>query len=268
MRLARNVLVFLYSILGSLTANCQTSQTAEGYWDRGRERYERGDTDGSIADFNKAIELSPSFSAAYTARAAARRRKGDLNAALTDCLKAIELDPKDPIAYSTCGYVRSETGDLSEAVTYFTKSIELAPDSAPDYYNRGRMYKSLGKYRQSIEDYAAAIRLDPQLSWAYNNLAWLLATCPQREFRDGKKAVELAKKACELTGWQDPDTLGTLAAAYAEAGDFDEAVRWQNKALEFPEYGKEEGKASQRLRLYKERKPYRENKNQMTVPLQ
>ncbi|MEK7842393.1 MAG: hypothetical protein AAB197_06930, partial [Deltaproteobacteria bacterium] len=73
------------------------------------------------------------------------------------------------------------------------------------------------------------------------------------------KALEYAKKACELTDWKDPYKLDTLAAAYAEAGQFDEAIKWQEKALEFPEYPKDEReKADLRLKLYKEGKPYRE----------
>ncbi|HXI61204.1 MAG TPA: hypothetical protein VNF70_00785, partial [Pyrinomonadaceae bacterium] len=77
--------------------------------------------------------------------------------------------------------------------------------------------------------------------------------------RDGKKAVEFARKAAELTKWEDANVLDTLAAAYAEVGDFEEAIKWENKALSLPELTKgDEEKVRQRLRLYAERKRYRQ----------
>ncbi len=130
--------------------------------------------------------------------------------------------------------------------------------TASQYTHRGFKYTQRGEYYAAISHYTRAIELDPDYHLAYNNLAWVLATCSQQRFRDGKKAVELAKRACELSQWKEPHVIATLAAAYAEAGDFDEAIKWENKALEFPDFAVRYKKRSQkRLQLYKERKPYR-----------
>jgi len=100
---------------------------------------------------------------------------------------------------------------------------------------------------------------------AYSNLAWLLAVCPDAKVRNGKKAIEYAKKACELSEWETPSWFGALAAAYAEAGDFDNAVKWQTKYLDanYPNSSPSNDtpeKARQRLGLYEQKKPYHEDK--------
>ena len=103
------------------------------------------------------------------------------------------------------------------------------------------------------------VRLDETYTWAYNNRARVWATCGDARFRDGERAVESATKACELSEWKNPYHVDTLAAAHAEAGDFEAAVKWQTKAngLYTTSEDREKGKA--RLTLYQERKPFREN---------
>src|SRR5205085_1271093 len=87
-------------------------------------------------------------------------------------------------------------------------------------------------YDQAVIDHIEAIRLCPKAAEAYNNFARFWASCPDPERRDGKVAVELAVKACELSDWEDWDCLATLAAAYAQRADLDHAVHWAAKALE------------------------------------
>src|SRR5262249_15337709 len=120
-------------------------------------------------------------------------------------------------------------------------------------------YKAQGKFARAVADCEAALRLEPKNLAALNGLAWLLATCPDESVRDGERAVELARRACELSDWKDPGCLDTLAGGYAEAGDLARAVEYERLALEFPEYTKRFGDACRRrLKLYEESRPFRE----------
>jgi hypothetical protein len=107
---------------------------------------------------------------------------------------------------------------------------------------------------ECLADNAAVIRIDPDAVMAHNGLAWIKATCPLAEFRDGAAAIVHASRACELTGWKDPDCIDTLACAYAEAGQFDQAIHWQSKICQ---EATENQDFAARLKLYQEGKPFR-----------
>ena len=145
------------------------------------------------------------------------------------------------------------------AIKDFSETIRLDPKFARAFDSRGTTYYSKRDYHSAIVDFSETIRLSPTAISANNNLAWLLAACPREKLRDGKRAVELATKACELTEWKNAEMLATLAAAYAERGDFDEAVKWQKKAIELGNASKEfVAKERQRLKLFEDGKPYRD----------
>jgi tetratricopeptide (TPR) repeat protein len=180
-----------------------------------------------------------------------------LKQAIADFDQAIRFDPKFAVALNNRGVAREQSGDLAGAEKDFTAAIKLDPKLADPYANRGNAFRGRGQYEQAIADFEKAVRLDPRNAAAHNNLAWLRATCPDEKYRDGKAAVEAAKQACELADWKNPDWLDTLAAAYAEAGDFEEAVKTQTLAIEqAPDAQRPDLQA--RLALYKEQKPFRD----------
>jgi tetratricopeptide (TPR) repeat protein len=114
-----------------------------------------------------------------------------------------------------------------------------------------------GHYRQSMVDLEQASKLDPENAFLLNNFAWILATAPDADARDGKKAVIAALKACQLTSYQNAADVDTLAAAYAETGDFDNAVKWETKYLTALSLSPSDATDGQtRLALYQAHKPY------------
>jgi tetratricopeptide (TPR) repeat protein len=127
------------------------------------------------------------------------------------------------------GLGAEERGDYDDAIRHFTKAIELDPRSFSSYYGRGNSWYAKGDYDRAIADYTKAIELNSRYVAAYYDLAWLLATCPEGRYRDGKRAVELAEKALELE--ESPFMLDTLAAAYAEAGRFQGAIKAEERAI-------------------------------------
>src|SRR5262249_11785518 len=116
-----------------------------------------------------------------------------------------------------------------------------------------------GRYAEAAQAYLGAFQCQPAFVPACDALARLLATCPDDKVRDGKRAVEYATTACERTAWKDPLCLDTLAAAYAEAGPIGEAVLYQTRALNDPTlHGDLRTAAMQRLELYRQKKPFRD----------
>jgi Flp pilus assembly protein TadD len=122
------------------------------------------------------------------------------------------------------------------------------------------VYAAKGEFGQAIADNNKAIHLDPANADAYNSLGWLLATCPVESIRDGHQAVEAAQKACELSGWKKWTFIDTLAAAFAEAGDFDQATKYQQQAMSMDGLAaKDRAETQRKMDLFQQHKPYHES---------
>lgn len=177
--------------------------------------------------------------------------------AIKELDEVIVLDPKSYQAYVNRGLVYTQTEDYDKAAEDFQKALQISPRNEQLLFDCGYAYEKTDDYKNALAIYHQAVTFHPESSMAYNNLAWLLATCPQAEFRDGKKAVDYATKACDLSQWKDPASLDTLASAYAEVGDFDHALQWENVALSCPNFNPTDAaEARDRLVLYQSHKPY------------
>lgn len=219
---------------------------------RGYAKQVKGDLDEAIADYNRAIEIDPNFAQAYVYRGVAKLNKRDRDGAIADYTRAIEMDPKDALGY----FLRGEAdSNFDAAIDDYTHAIELHQTDALPYYGRGKAKQKKGDLDGALADYTRAIELDPKLVGGYNSLAWLLATADRPATRDGRRAVELALKACELSQWKNAYYFDTLAAAYARIGNFDDAITWQDKAVNDPRLTNDR-EALQRLALYRARKAW------------
>lgn len=190
-----------------------------------------GNADEAGRRFNRTLLLNPEFAKAYSNRAALAVQRGDFEAALNDYQQAIEIDPDFEPAHTGRGRVCHMLGRLDEGLQHLDAAELLSPEDSMIATGRGDLLVDLGRYGQAKQAYERAISLDPQSPAAYRNLAWMQATCPQTEYRDGAAAVANVEKASQLAGGSDDLTLDTKAAALAAAGRYEEAAKVQQEAI-------------------------------------
>jgi tetratricopeptide (TPR) repeat protein len=212
----------------------------------------------AVQHYTKMLDEEPNNSNWFAFRGWARFRSGKPDEALKDYADAIRLSPRSGVWYNNRAMIYSEQKKYDEALADLTTAIELSASSEMAYRNRAIVHTKKKDFARAAADYAKVLDLNPESAGGYNGLAWLLCTAPDEKVRDGKRALELAQKACELTDHKNGGYLDTLAAAYAERGQFDKAVEWQEKALAAGDMPVRDADAARkRLELYKQKKPYR-----------
>jgi len=233
----------------------------EAYVSRGMAWTEKSQPEKAIKDYNEAIKVDPKFVQAWFHRGIYWNNRKEFDKGIKDFSEALALEPKDDAALYNRGIAWAGKGDFDKAIKDYDASIKLDDAYAPAFVSRAQALAARKQYEKAIQDYESAIRVDSKEGAGLNGKAWILATCPDKQYRDGKKAVDLATIACELTKFKDAEYLDTLSCAYAEAGKFDEAIKWQKKALADPEFAKAAGPDSQaKLKLFEQKKPYRDDR--------
>ena len=264
---------------------------ADAYICRGLAWFDKQEIDIAITDLNEAIRLDPTHPSAYSSRAICWWAKREVDKAIADCTDAVRLDPQEPMYLTNRGIFWNMKGEhekaiadadaalhlspefikahivrgnalirkreYAKALAEFDAAIKINPREAAAYGFRARVLAGNGDYDGAVHDFDQALALDPKEKNVYNEIARFYATCPDEERRDGRKAVEFARRACEMSGWRWASSISVLAAAYAEDGDFEQAVEWQEKATDMV-VGKRHDEFRARLKLFKAKKPLRE----------
>jgi tetratricopeptide (TPR) repeat protein len=227
------------------------------YCERAGARAAHKDNDQAVADYTAALRLDAKCTAALIGRGACRLASNERYKAIADLSEAIWLDPLAIRAYVDRGRAWASLGEHRKAIVDYDRALQIRSHDSETHCVRAAAWAALRSYTRALADYALAVRLDPGCVVAHQGRAWIMAACPEARLRNGKDAIASATKACELTRWQVAGPLATLAAAYAEAGDFEQAVEWQTKAnaMALDEGERADGMA--RLALYRSKKPVR-----------
>ncbi len=179
----------------------------------------------------------------------------------TLCRHALDVTTRNVIAYYSLGIALVDEGKNDAALVQLHEALAIAPGFAEGRCELARVLEHQGKIQEAINQYRVALHYNPDQLETLNNLAWLLATCPDPKFRNGAEAVRLAERACAVTHYQKTACIGTLAAAYAEAGQYADAIKTAERAIASATALGEKNlldKNRQLLELYRAGHPYHE----------
>ncbi|MFZ0828552.1 MAG: tetratricopeptide repeat protein [Verrucomicrobiia bacterium] len=220
-----------------------------------------GRPDAAVSCYRDVLQVDPDNSDVRIGFGLALIEQGNLDGAEAAFSSVLQADPGNARAVDGLGQVLARQNRLDEARARFLESMKLDPKYAPVHLHNAMCLSAQRQAREAVMEYRKALTLDDQLSMADDQLAWLLATYPDPQIRNGQTAVGLAERACRMTNNEQPFYLGTLAAAYAEAGRFNDAILTAEKARDVARKAGMEKIAvrnEQLLELYRAGRPYHE----------
>jgi tetratricopeptide (TPR) repeat protein len=225
----------------------------EAYNNLGKIFRAQGKEEQAISYYLKALELKPDFAEAHYNLANILTAQDKLYQASIHYRKAIQIAPRNADAYNNLANVFQLQGKLDEAINLYRQVLSINAGYAPGHHNLAGLLMKTGHFDDALEQYLEASRLKPDWPSPLNGIARIYITHPDANKRDAKQAIAYAQRAAELTKYEDPAILDTLAAAYAAAGQFEKAVKTVEKALGLTA-GKDEESAQQfrkQLEIYR-----------------
>jgi tetratricopeptide (TPR) repeat protein len=276
---------------------------ADAHYNLGNALEHQGREAEAIAEYREALQLNPNYADACYNLGNALYAQGRVAEAISLYRDAVRIDPDYADAHDNLGAALDQQGRVDEAIAEFREAVRSKSDSADALNNLGNALDQQGREAEAIAAYRDAVRIDPTFVVAQVNLgetlfeqglsreaisslqkalglqpaspdieerlAWMLAAAPQPFLRDGPRAVELAMKACQASGGRDPDCLRTLAAAYAQAGDFSNAVKIAQDALQLAAAQPDRALANElprEIKLYQSGRPFEDPRWQGKQP--
>ena len=201
------------------------------YYKLGQKYFLGCDYDHAIEAFGQGLRLSPKADYLLQGRARAYYGKGDFEGAIKD---------------------------YSDLIRHSDKADQTAKDDKEEAFCAlGDIYSDKKEYPKAFANFNEVLQIDPRNFNAYNGRAWIQATAPQTDLRNGKEALKDATQACKLTNWENPNFIDTLATATAETGDFEGAIRWELYAQSLPNQPVDVAEEiKEDLALFQAHKPY------------
>ena len=271
------------------------------YQHRGEVYRQQGDLKKSAEQLTKALEIAPGDAATLLLRANVLYQLNDYDGALKD-VETVDQSPAAtagrPLvagrnlcvdqarrpgdrATGEIGSARAESAAAARTARHvlphrrrsrarasrpLPRVLKLDPEDYRALRFRGDANLNIGNHAEAVADFDAAVKLNADDEGLLNNFAWVLATSPDDKVRNGKRAIELATKAAEMTTYTVPHILSTLAAAYAETGDFETAKKWSKKAVELGDKDEAREQLRKELASYEAGKPWRESQQEAEKP--
>ena len=235
----------------------------EAHYNLGGAYIQKGEFDEALAEYRRAIEIRPDEADSHNNYGSALRQLKQFDQAETEYKRALSLRPLYLDARLNLGSLLLQRGRTAEAITNLQTARRLQPNDAATSVTLALALMKNGQVSEAAAEFNRALQLAPENVSALNSFAWLLATAADDSVRDGKRAVQLAERTNALEGNNDPAILHTLAAAYAEAGRFDEALQTARRAMKLASRADNNSVYNairDELPLYELGLPYHENK--------